>query len=194
MTLTLGEFTGFRLVHIGEPTAFDYFAVVIAPVLVLLVLLLLTWPLRRRLTQRSERWFRRWCTVAVLAPVLFVLVAIPPSWAKAAGFIDGFTYQRGYGMLSWLLPDSGQKPLPEGWVTWEATATTWEETHKLPPRLLNQYALVQTLICVGFVVFGAFMANRLLGAPRPRTGRCGVCQYDLRGVESARCPECGAAR
>lgn len=40
---------------------------------------------------------------------------------------------------------------------------------------------------------GCFLAPRLRVYRRVRSGRCGRCGYDLRGIETGGCPECGSA-
>src|SRR5262245_58809126 len=104
--------------------------------------------------------------------------------------------------------------LGEAWVTsakrswgiWPAGQAVWLLMDQLYWGF--QYALFPIIqygavysIANGLVIAGGFsirasgvLRNEVIQALRPEDVRCHRCEYRLRGIESARCPECGTER
>jgi hypothetical protein len=97
----------------------------------------------------------------------------------------------GFGLLAWGLPglaallvDLLSGTLFSGWGLLGSTQVALNDTGNV--------------LAVGRVALGCYLffggkwvarqVTRGLGAP----GMCAACGYDVRGIESGRCPECGA--
>ncbi len=152
-------------------------------------------------------WLRRLAVVlgvvAIVTGLLWVLSAVGPmQWRRGnstlvlePGRLDvalasGPVTRRPDG---WVFPPGARVvlPTPHRWRPSRATATFWVGTPGAPvtTTTLAVYS-VPFVFALGVSGLPA-IALWWMGRRRTRVGHCAGCGYDLAGLRSGRCPECG---
>ncbi len=63
-----------------------------------------------------------------------------------------------------------------------------------PDSWSHMFALAVNAVLVGALAAGFYAGPAFLRGRRVPDGTCAHCGYDLRGIDSNKCPECGAPR
>ncbi|MCC6909891.1 MAG: hypothetical protein IT430_18300 [Phycisphaerales bacterium] len=110
-------------------------------------------------------------------------------WGRASEFVfDGTSF----GLVS------GSDVTTYGWSGWLVRSIQYEETapgntvYGESSFEVQSYGLMKALAASGVLAVGFFVSWRvLIGRAVPSERTCDHCDYDLRGLTSSRCPECG---
>ncbi|GEM_PF-3167128 len=140
----------------------------------------MTWPPTRPVRKR-------------LFGVVFLLVWVGGMyfvWGRASEFV---AEEGNFGLVS------GWGNTTYGWSGWLVRPIQYEETapgntvYGVSSFKVQSYGLMKALAASGVLALLLVVSWRvLIGKPDPSVRTCDHCDYDLRGLTSSRCPECGA--
>lgn len=140
------------------------------------------------------RWSRRGMITSVIC-VLFVAACVVSTVIRVGGGGSHFQFSvHGMALLLWQGP--GQEHHPGGlWVRFDPSRVELMPLiHRWPSALSNEEVAFNMFFLLPLwpvVILCAVLILVMMTRGRSRKGRCQACGYDLRGIVTGRCPECG---